>query len=303
MKQALFQNKVLLILSLIFLIVSGWLATLFIQSTINYKASKESYAQALYFKNRILNPQEWVPSEGANPVIAKAAQFQAKIANEQLVVKQQLWLLLIPLLLFAIYLAWNYWRTKEKAQLAYGAIILAMVCLYIGLFSPVLEIAAFERNLDLGKIPIRTNVYGFDVNFNFEKQFEGDLYFYYQSKSVMELIQLLFQQRNWVVGISILSFSILFPLSKIIVSLLALFRPMLTQNHLSRLILFKSGKWSMADVFVAAMFLAYLAFANMQIGIQTDSNALPGLYFFLAFCVLSIGSSALMDSSKKDILY
>ncbi|MEL6988227.1 MAG: paraquat-inducible protein A, partial [Bacteroidota bacterium] len=52
------------------------------------------------------------------------------------------------------------------------------------------------------------------------------------------------------------------------------------------------GKWSMADVFVVAIFLGFLAFNNMQTGIQTRSHVLLGLYFFLTYCVVSIVSSS-----------
>ena len=61
----------------------------------------------------------------------------------------------------------------------------------------------------------------------------------------------------------------------------------------------KSGKWSMADVFVVAVFLAYLAFSNIQSGIQTESNTLPGLYFFLSYCLLSIMASTFFASAKN----
>ena len=53
------------------------------------------------------------------------------------------------------------------------------------------------------------------------------------------------------------------------------------------------SKWSMADVFVVAMFLGFLAFENMQAGITTYSNICIGLYFFLSYCLLSIGGSIL----------
>ena len=61
------------------------------------------------------------------------------------------------------------------------------------------------------------------------------------------------------------------------------------------------GKWSMADVFVVATFLSYLSFSNMNTGIDTEANTLVGLYFFLAYCILSIASSQLIELTiKKD---
>lgn len=48
------------------------------------------------------------------------------------------------------------------------------------------------------------------------------------------------------------------------------------------------GKWSMADVFISAMFLAVFSFTNMNEGVDTGASTLIGMYFFLSFVVLSI---------------
>ena len=61
----------------------------------------------------------------------------------------------------------------------------------------------------------------------------------------------------------------------------------------------KIGKWSMADVFVVATFLSYLSFSNMDSGIDTEAKTLVGLYFFLAYCILSIASSQIIKLSVK----
>ena len=47
----------------------------------------------------------------------------------------------------------------------------------------------------------------------------------------------------------------------------------------------------MADVFVASSFLVFLSFNNMNVGVQNDSKVLFGLYFFLAYVVISITAS------------
>jgi len=95
-----------------------------------------------------------------------------------------------------------------------------------------------------------------------------------------------------------LVFSLLFPLGKTLFTLLSLLRPELIQRPLFSFFIFKTSKWSMADVFVAAIFLSFLAFNNMQTGIQTDSNVLWGLYYFLAYCVLAILSAVLLQKQQ-----
>ncbi|MCH2085194.1 MAG: paraquat-inducible protein A [Saprospiraceae bacterium] len=285
-------------LSITFLIVAGVAATLFIQETIDYKAAKERYAESLFFKDRLFAPEEWSGEQAANPFVLKAQEQQRGIDKHRSAVQQKLLILLGILLAYIAYTLFLYARNKNAKVLSFGMICVAMICLYAGLFSPMLEIAAYERNLDLGNIPIKTKVLGMEVDFQLKKQFKGDLYFFYQSKSIVELIQLLFQQRNWVVGVSILMFSVLFPVSKVLLSLVRIFRSRPLESKWSKFWLLKSGKWSMADVFVVAVFLSYLAFNSMQIGVQTESKALPGLYFFLAYCILSIGSSGLITSEE-----
>jgi uncharacterized paraquat-inducible protein A len=71
-------------------------------------------------------------------------------------------------------------------------------------------------------------------------------------------------------------------------SLACLLVPKWYQRRSLRWFLEYGGKWSMADVFVVAVFLAFLAFSNMQVGIPTESRVLIGLYFFLGYCLLSL---------------
>jgi hypothetical protein len=77
------------------------------------------------------------------------------------------------------------------------------------------------------------------------------------------------------------------------------------------------GKWSMADVFVVAVFLAILstnhaqsrethelAFFGMKIGFemssQTLSNVGQGFYYFVGYCVLSLLGSQLLMKGISD---
>ena len=57
----------------------------------------------------------------------------------------------------------------------------------------------------------------------------------------------------------------------------------------------------MADVFVAAIFLAMLAFNSMQTGIELETASLMGIYFFLAYCILSLLSSSFLKKAMVEI--
>lgn len=285
------STRLFYVLSLGFLIGSIFLSWNVIQESKAYQQEKEAYTHTLNYRNRFLDPAEWTAKEETAQKLKAAQQTQAVLQVLKKRTTQQALYLGGLLFLYIGLTILFFFQNRIHAVLVLGFIVAALACLPVGLMAPMLEIGAFERNLDLGDIPINARVLGVNVNVEVSQSFPGDMYFYYQSKSVVELISLLFQQSNWVVGGSILVFSILFPISKILLTLLMVFIPRITDRKWIKYIVEKSGKWSMADVFVVAVFLAFLAFSNMQVGITTDSKVLVGLYFFLGYCLLSLVSS------------
>lgn len=286
-------------LSVFFLLLSWGLNYQVIRLSHEYQHQKENYAEALNYRNRLFDPDEWL----GNEVLQKKLEIlesQGQILELQR--NRSIYFLFAQLGWIILYLGAVYYfyvKYKRSNLLVLGFITAALACLPAGLFSPMLEIGAAERNLSLGEIPIKAKVLGMNVQVEIEQQFKGDIYFYYQSKSVVELIQLLFRQNNWIVGISILLFSVLFPLGKIIATYLVALRSKAAHSKALLFFIKNMGKWSMADVFVVAVFLAFLAFSNMQVGIRTESNVLVGLYFFLSYCLLSLGASSFMASAKN----
>ena len=288
------MNKIFLGISVIFLVSSFILNSQLSKAGHRVKIQKEKYADILNFKARFLDPGEWTGDTAERDKLAKADEYAQKAKSYQGRSKLLMGFVVgsyIAFLLFTFFFARS---NVNQGILPFGITMIALACLHIGLTYPMLEITALERNLDIGALPIKTKVMGFSVDLNIEQVFDGDMIFYYQSKSVLELVGTLFEQRNWVVAISILSFSIVFPLLKLIFTSLMLFGGRTKDSGIAQFFVKYAGKWSMADVFVVAVFLAYLAFSNMQVGITTESTVLPGLYFFLGYCLLSIFSSHLI---------
>lgn len=63
------------------------------------------------------------------------------------------------------------------------------------------------------------------------------------------------------------------------------------------------SKWSMADVYVMATLVAYLAVSASSQGsgqdvLQFEASFQSGFWYFLAFCLLSIFASQLMSQQK-----
>lgn len=130
---------------------------------------------------------------------------------------------------------------------------------------------------------------------------------FFQSKSITDVVQILLEDGRLpmiFVGILVFTFSIIFPSVKLISSLLYTYRVgNLRKNRLIRFFVVKSGKWSMADVMVVAIFMAYIGFSGIisnQLDILTESakpveifttngtKLLEGFYLFLLFCISSL---------------
>ena len=162
------------------------------------------------------------------------------------------------------------------------AFIIASFCfLYLGLSSPFLEIEAYIDD------------FGVSMDLSFaqpELGIEGRVYALYQMKSVAALIKFLYLGGNFFVAIVILLASVVFPLIKLISSLIVFIWPGSRYSKEAIWVIGKLGKWSMADVMVASIFLAFFSFANMNVGVETGSSTLIGLYFYVAFVVFSIFS-------------
>ena len=87
---------------------------------------------------------------------------------------------------------------------------------------------------------------------------------------------------------------------KLISSIVILLNPLSKYSKNAVNVVNKIGKWSMADVFVAGVFLAYFSFSNMNVGVETSAKTLIGLYFFLGFVILSILSSYFVKKANDN---
>lgn len=145
-------------------------------------------------------------------------------------------------------------------------------------------------------------------------QFKNQILFY-KSKSIMEVVELMMAQNRldlFFVGGLVFLFSVLFPLSKLLSSVVYTFSNRLKNNPVINFLVFKTGKWSMADVFVIAMFMAYLGFDGLiteqlnQLQTLTKSTAVlttnnSGLLFgFYAFTGFVLFSLFLAQKMKRD---
>jgi hypothetical protein len=176
-------------------------------------------------------------------------------------------------------------------------LILASLCLLVGgITTPMIDL---EARIDM----LQFRLIGELVVFR-------DNIIYFQSKSITDIVQILIREGSFdmiFVGILIFTFSIIFPISKLLSSYLySLHIDRVNQNPVIRFFVIKSGKWSMADVMVVAIFMAYIGFngivgsqleglressGSVEIFTTNGTKLLGGFYLFLSFCISSLALS------------
>ena len=221
--------------------------------------------------------------------IDAVATIQTKIEENQRETRTY-YMSLGGIFLVMVFLLFLY---KNPSSLEYLIQILySLSLLFLGVFLPMISIDARITELSFSFL-------GEQIVFNNQILF-------YRSKSIMEVVDILFLQERWdliLVGILILLFSVLFPVSKLIASVFYAFGKKLKENRIIKFFVFKTGKWSMADVFVIALFMAYLGFDGIlseqlnqfqytgesaKVISTSQSDLLFGFYAFTAFVLMSL---------------
>lgn len=192
-------------------------------------------------------------------------------------------------------------KNRLQWMLLSGGAVLLLLC---GILTPMIEVEAQISEL-------RFVLMGKPLEF-----FNEVLYF--QSKSILDVVSILMATnaaKTMLVGVLLVTFSIIFPGLKLLASVFYVYQPEFSRrSQVVQFFALKSGKWSMADVMVIAILMAYVGFDGMinsqlnlisrgatTAGIEvltTNGTALqPGFFMFLAFCIYSLLVSTLMDSS------
>lgn len=157
----------------------------------------------------------------------------------------------------------------KRNILALILILVSLGLLYPGLTNDILT-------LDIGaKIPLL-----------------GNFELYNESQSILKTIKALHENDSTFVAVLILLFSVIVPVLKALILITVL----LLKNMRSSVKLYKFvgmiGKWSMADVFVVGVFLAFLATGNNE---AINAELEIGFYYFTAYCIVSIIGIQVLD--------
>ncbi|WP_417591024.1 paraquat-inducible protein A [Owenweeksia hongkongensis] len=151
---------------------------------------------------------------------------------------------------FLLLWALAYKFPELRKPLFFMSVLLALIVLVTGLASPMIEIDARINKVDF--VLLGEHIY-----------FDNQMIFY-RSKSILQVVSLLFQSPridSKMVGFLVLAFSVILPISKLISTQIYLLgKGALRKNKIIQWLAFKSGKWSMADVMVVAIFMSYVSF-------------------------------------------
>ena len=180
------------------------------------------------------------------------------------------------------------------------SVLLALAVLFVGLTTPMIEIDARINEMTFILL-------GENISFH-------DQVIFFQSKSIVDVVRILIETRKYdsaFVGILILIFSIIFPIGKLLATKLYLLgNEKWRANKFIQFFAFKSGKWSMADVNVVAIFMAYIGFKGIldsqleSLNMKTDSLASistnetslqPGFILFVAFVLFGLMLSVILQ--------
>lgn len=239
---------------------------------------------------------------GCAETVDCTAIIEARLATrDELSVQRALFVLLCAALMLLVVI-----RTARPGQ-PWPWLLLslsAMALLACGVLTPMLEVEAQIAQL-------RFMLMGYPV------EFENEV-FYFQSKSILDVVSILTDRDEAdmvLVGILLMTFSVIFPALKLLASIAYIYSPArLRQWRAVRFFALKSGKWSMADVMVIAIFMAYIGF-NGMISSQLDliargaasagvdvlttngTDLQPGFFMFLAFCLFSLAVSTALESA------
>lgn len=134
-----------------------------------------------------------------------------------------------------------------------------------------------------------------------------DQIIYFQSKSVLDVFNIMISHPDVqmkIVGILIVMFSVVFPVCKLLSSVIYYFDfKKLRHNKIIHFFVLKSGKWSMTDVMIIAIFMAYIGFngiiSSQLDTLNSDSQELmllatngtalqSGFFLFFSYALLSL---------------
>jgi hypothetical protein len=233
---------------------------------------------------------------------AKISLDKAISVKHGLIVKEAILLIVLSVILFVV----SGFSKQPLAPSRYILLVLSLVILLTaGVTTPMIDMEAKISQMSF-------------VLMGHPILFENQV-LYFQSKSILDVFWIMITHKDIpmkFVGVLLIIFSIVFPLLKILSTLGYYYNfHRARENPVIRFFVLQSGKWSMADVMVVAMFMAYIGFNGIitsQFGqlnkasqelviLTTNGTSLqPGYYLFLTYTLLALFLSGFLTRTSRD---
>jgi paraquat-inducible protein A len=219
-----------------------------------------------------------------------------------LIVKEAVLLIILSVILFVL----SGFSRKSLDPSRYILLVLSLIMLLIaGVTTPMIDMEAKITRLSF-------------VLMGHPLHFENQV-LYFQTKSILDVFWILITDKNMqmkFVGVLMITFSTVFPLLKILSSLGYYYNYHRTrENPVIEFFVLKSGKWSMADVMVVAIFMAYIGFNGiitngfsqlsssgheLEILTTNGTSLQPGYYLFLTYTLLGLFLSVFLIRKPRE---
>jgi len=217
-------------------------------------------------------------------------------------------------------------RNLRDAFIAFGSGCAALLVLALtaaaGSRAPLLGtiavgICSLVLGLQLPMIDIEARIATFELFLLGEPVTFTDQTLFHQSKSILQVVKLLLAERKpalMAVALAVFAFSVLLPTAKMLLSFIILLRGRDLPGRVVGFLVHRSGKWSMADVMVVAIFMAFIGFNGVVDGqlssledyadsvhvLTTNNSSLEaGFYLFALYCLIGLLTSALLPRALR----
>ena len=196
-------------------------------------------------------------------------------------------------------------QRKELSPFEYICLVFTLLLLLaVGVTTPMIDMEAKISSMSF-------------MLLDHEIMFQNQI-LYFQSKSILDVFLIMIRHHEIqmkLVGVLVITFSIVFPICKLFSTGVYYFNYRGARtSHLVEFFVKQSGKWSMSDVLVVAIFMAYVGFNGIissQLGrlkelageiqlVTTNGTTLqPGFYLFLTYVLLGLTLSLLITRGRK----
>jgi paraquat-inducible protein A len=185
----------------------------------------------------------------------------------------RLWALVlagVSLVYFAVVFAG---RNEKQSGLIFALTLISVVFLVVGVIAPAMVVAVSPA------MPVFPR-----------------FILHYEVRSVLGVILELYASSYWLVAVCLTVFSMLVPLTKAFLTVFTLEWASLSAKPKIARWLHDISKWSMADVFVAAIILSNFAIKSNP---SLQGHLFLGFYFFLTYCLLSMVITTMLENKVQ----